>query len=287
MRAEDKTRLVSLLEVAAEQELSGKTIHFGNGASENKPMRRLDDPVHPTPKSGNSLILPAAPPRARLSERRSNLRHKVTGIIEVAEIESGQGVKSHLGNLGRAGCYVKTENPSPIGTAVNVHITTVTQSFRAPAKVVYSIPGKGMGLLFTALEAEELRILDAWMEAAVETSWLESNRRRSQRIALSVKVQVVGDNSLGEHFNEQTQTVSISPRGAMVLVSKRVDKGQQLVLRNLRTETEMECTAVYVARTPSAQYEVGLSFVLPNRAFWGVVFPPADWSARHPDAKGS
>ena len=130
---------------------------------------------------------------------------------------------------------MKTETPCPMGTAVNVRITTSTQSFQAPAKVVYSIPGKGMGLLFTALEAEELRILDSWLEAAVETSWLESNRRRSQRIALAIKVQVVGRTRLGEQFKEPTQTVSVSPSGAMVLVSKRVEKGQQVLLRNVRT----------------------------------------------------
>ena len=211
--------------------------------------------------------------------------------MEVAEIESGRGrIKGHLGNLARGGCYVKTETPCPLGTALNVRITTSTQStVQARARVVSSIPGKGMGLQFADLEAEQLRILDSWLDAAVETSWLEANRRRSQRIALAVKVQVMApDGRGGELFKERTQTVSVSPRyGAMVVISTRVDKGQQFVLRNLRTEAEMECTAVYVSRATNDQYEVGLSFVMPNRAFWGVVFPPADWSMRHPDAKGS
>jgi hypothetical protein len=285
MGTKDKTRALKL---AAEQALPSETSHFSDGPGKNKPAGPQDVPVHPAPKTGNSPILQAVPPRARLSERRRNLRHKLAaGVVEVIEIESSLRVKAYLGNLGRAGCYVKSETPSPIGTAVNVDIRTVTQSVRAGARVVYSVPGKGMGLLFTAIEAEDLRILESWLEAAVETSWLESSRRRGQRIALSVKVHVAGQNSLGEQIKEPTQTVSISPHGAMVLVSKRVDKGQQLVLRNLRTEAEMECTAVYVARTPNAQYEVGLSFLLPNRVFWGVAFPPADWSIRHPDAKGS
>jgi hypothetical protein len=290
MGAEDMARLLTLLRAAAEQELSKKTGNVDHPAGENKPADRPDSPIHPakgTGKSQNVPAVPAVPLPARLSERRSNLRHKVAAVIEVVEIESGQRVKAHLANLGRAGCYVKTETPSPIETAVNVQITMASQSFQARAKVVYNIPGKGMGLLFTAFEAEGLRTLDSWLEAAVETSWLESNRRRSQRIALAVKVQVVGRTGLGEHFKERTQTISVSPHGAMVLVSKRVDKGQQLVLRNVRTEAEMECTAVYVAKAPNDQYEVGLSFLLPNRAFWGVVFPPVDWSMRHPDAKGS
>lgn len=287
MGAEDMTRLLDLLRGASEQELSKTTSNVDNHAHENKPAGPPDGPIRPAKISDNSPIPRAIPPRAQFSERRTNLRHKVTAVVEIVESESGQGAKAPLGNLGRAGCYVKATNPSPVGTLVNVHIASATQSFQAHARVVYNIPGKGMGLLFTALDADELRILDSWLEAAVETSWLESNRRRSQRIALAVKVQVVGHSRLGEHFRERTQTVSISPHGAMVLVSKRVDKGQQLVLRNLRTEAEAECVAVYVARTPKDQYEVGLSFMLPNRAFWGVVFPPADWSTRHPDAKGT
>jgi hypothetical protein len=287
MGAEDMTRLLNLLRAAAEQEASKKTGHVDARAAASKPAEAPVSSSHPVKKSRDSQNVPVAPPPARLSERRSNLRHKVTALAEVVEIESGQTVKAHLGNLGRGGCFVKTDKPSAIGTAVNVRITTSAQSFRTQAKVVYSAPGKGMGLLFTGTEAEELRTLDSWLESAVETSWLESNRRRSQRIALAVKVQVMGRNSIGENFQERTLTVSVSPHGAMVVVSKRVDKGQQLVLRNLRTEAEMECTAVYVARAPNDHYEVGLSFVLPNRAFWGVVFPPADWSVRHPDAKGT
>jgi len=287
MGADDLAQLLGLLRAAAEQDLSKKTGNVENLAVENKPAQRSENPIHPAKKAGDSKTARAIPPSSRLSERRSNLRHKVAGTVELVETESGQRVKAHLGNLGRAGCYLKTETPSLIGTAVNIHITRASQSFQAPAKVVYTISGKGMGLLFTALETEELRILDTWLEAAVETSWLESNRRRSQRIVLSVNVQVVARTGLGEHFKERTQTVSVSPHGAMVVVSKRVEKGQQLVLRNVRTEAEMECTAVYVARAPNDQYEVGLSFLLPNRAFWGVVFPPVDWSVRHPDAKGA
>ena len=285
MGAEDLARLLSLLRAAAEQELSKKTGPAGNPAIETNLAQRTDNPVHPAQEAGKPSTVPAVPPPARLSERRTNLRHKVAGIVEVVEAESGQRVKGHLGDLGRSGCYVKTQTPSPIGTAVNVHITRASQSLRASAKAVYSIPGKGMGLLFTALGVEELRVLESWLEAAVETSWLESNRRRSQRIVLAINVQVAGRTRLGEQFKEPTQTVSVSPSGALVLVSKRIEKGQQVLLRNVRTQAEMECSAVYVAKAPNDQYEVRLSFLLPNRAFWGVVFPPVDWSARHPDAK--
>lgn len=288
MGAEDMTRLLNLLKAAAEQEASKKSTNADSRISKNKPAEPPDPMIHPVKKAANSQIAPATPPPARLSERRNNLRHKVTAVVEVVEIESGRGVKGHLVNLARGGCYVKTENPSPLGTALNVRITTSTQSVQAQAKVVYSTPGKGMGLQFADLEAEQLRILDSWLDAAVETSWLEANRRRSQRIALAVKVQVVARNGRGDElFKERTQTVSVSPHGAMVVVSSKVDKGQQLVLRNLRTEAEMECTAVYVSKATNDQYEVGLSFVMPNRAFWGVVFPPVDWTVRHPDAKGS
>jgi hypothetical protein len=32
-------------------------------------------------------------------------------------------------------------------------------------------------------------------------------------------------------------------------------------------------------------YYVGVEFPQPNPEFWGVSFPPEDWSPSHPDAK--
>ncbi len=147
------------------------------------------------------------------------------------------------------------------------------------------MPGKGMGLVFTTVEPEQFQTLDTWLEASLEPSWLATNRRRNQRLVLMVPVQVAGNNSLGTRFTEDTHTITISPHGALVLLSTVVSKGQRLILSNPRTKAEVECAVVYLAQGRRGKNEVGVAFLLPNRAFWKVAFPPSDWSPRHSDAK--
>jgi hypothetical protein len=83
MGAEDMARLLTLLRAAAEQELSKKTSSVDNPAGKYKPADRPGNPIHSAKGTGNSQNVPAVPLSARLSERRSNLRHKVAAIVEV------------------------------------------------------------------------------------------------------------------------------------------------------------------------------------------------------------
>jgi hypothetical protein len=61
------------------------------------------------------------------------------------------------------GCYMDTINPFAKDAAVTLTVTRDNQSFKTQAKVVYSKTGMGMGLLFTAAEPDQLRILGSWL----------------------------------------------------------------------------------------------------------------------------
>ena len=217
-------------------------------------------------------------------ERRAHLRHKIAAHVELTE-ESGAKSKGHLANLGEEGAYIKTETTFPVGTNLKVLINKGSEIFRAQTRVVYCLTGKGMGLLFTSVGAEDTDMLQAWLGASLETTWLAANRRRSQRIALTVPVVVAGANNLGTRFEEDTATMTISPHGALVLLSATVNKGQRITLSNVRTKASVECAVVYVSQGKGTKREVGLSFALPNKSFWKVAFPPSDWSPHHADAK--
>jgi hypothetical protein len=84
---------------------------------------------------------------------------------------------------------------------------------------------------------------------------------------------------------ENTQTISVSADGALLVLSAEVAKGQFLILSNLRTNATLECSVVYIGQMQEGRREVGVSFTLPNPTFWQVVFPPRGWSPRGPDAK--
>ena len=97
---------------------------------------------------------------APVCRRRANRRHKFQALVEMAEGQSGRHRKVRLGNLGRGGCYVETDNPLCLGQTAGISITKSEQSFQAQATVVHVVPHKGMGLAFTTVNPEQHRILD-------------------------------------------------------------------------------------------------------------------------------
>jgi PilZ domain-containing protein len=218
-------------------------------------------------------------------DRHEEPRYKLTASVGLVDSKSGARMKASLGDLGLGGCLVHSNSPFPAGTDTIVHITKGKESFEAKAHVVSSLAGKSMGLVFTAVEPKQVQVLKKLLAAALEISWAESNRRKGQRILMPIAVRVSGYDELGSSFKENTYTISISPLGALILISASVRMGQRLVLSNIRTRAIVECTVANKGKRQDGGLQVGLQFVLPNPTFWGVTFPPSDWSSQHPNSK--
>ena len=116
----------------------------------------------------------------------------------------------------------------------------------ARARVVYIQPGKGMGLMFTAVEPEQLGTLNTWIAESREISWLAANRRRSQRVLMKIPVRVSGQAGAALFFEEDTHTLAISAHGALMLVAAPVYRGQRFTLSNVQTNAALECVVVHV-----------------------------------------
>jgi hypothetical protein len=229
---------------------------------------------------------PAAPSDALAgADRRTHPRYEFIAAVEVVAAESGARIEMRVRDLSQQGCYVDTNDALPLGTVTDIRIIKGAQLFEARARVVYSRAGKGMGLVFTTIESEQLRILETWLTESRETSWLAANRRRSQRVLMTVPVRVSGQAGVGLPFEEETHTRAISAHGALILVSTQVYRGQRLTLSNVQTKGALECVVAHINRQQSDHPQVGVEFVLPNPMFWHVAFPPKDWTPRHPDAK--
>jgi hypothetical protein len=226
---------------------------------------------------------PSAAPAG--ADRRTHPRYEFVAAVEVIAAESGARIETRVRDLSQQGCYVDTSNALPLGTVTDIRITKGAQVFEALARVVYSRATKGMGLAFTAIEPEQLQTLETWLAESRETSWLAANRRRSQRVLMTIPVRVSGQNVLGSPFEEETHTWAISAHGALILVSTQVYRGQRLTLSNVQTKAALECVVAHIEKYQSSQPQVGVEFILPNPIFWHVAFPPKDWTPRHPDAK--
>jgi len=219
------------------------------------------------------------------ADRRIYPRYEFTAAVEVLAAESGARIETRVRDLSQQGCYVDTSDALPLGTVTDVRIKKGAQLFEARARVVYSRATKGMGLVFTAVEAEHVRTLETWLTESRETSWLAANRRRSQRVLMTVPVRVSGKSAAERPFEEETHTRAISAHGALILVSTPVWRGLRLNLSNVQTKAALECVVAHIDKRPSHRTQVGVEFTLPNPMFWHVAFPPKDWTPRHPDAK--
>src|SRR5712664_3306668 len=219
------------------------------------------------------------------ADRRLHPRYEFIAAAEVVAAESSARIETRVRDLSQQGCYVDTNNALPLGTVTDVRITKGAQLFEAHARVVYSRASKGMGLVFTAIEPEQRGILETWLAESRETSWLAANRRRSQRVLMTIPVRVSGKTGAGSPFEEETHTRAISAHGALILVSTPVYRGQRLTLSNVQTKAALECVVAHIARRQSEHPQAGVEFTLPNPMFWHVAFPPKDWTPRHPDAK--
>ena len=219
------------------------------------------------------------------ADRRTHPRYSFIAAVEVVATESGARIETRVRDLSQQGCYVDTNSALSLGTVTDVRITKGAQLFEARARVVYSRASQGMGLMFTAIEPEQFRTLETWLAESRETSWLAANRRRSQRVLMTMPVRISGQTGVGLHFEEETQTRAISAHGALIPVSTKVHRGQRLTLSNIHTKAALECVVAHIEKSQSSQPQVGVEFMLPNPTFWHVVFPPQDWTPRHPDAK--
>src|SRR6266436_1212600 len=226
---------------------------------------------------------PSAAPTG--ADRRIHPRYEFSAAVELVAAESGARMETRVRDLSQQGCYVDTNNALPLGTVTDVRITKGAQLFEARARVVYSRATKGMGLVFTAIEPQLLRTLETWLAESRETSWLAANRRRSQRVLVTIPVRVSGQLGDGLPFAEETHTRAISAHGALILVSTQVHRGQRLTLSNVQTKAALECVVAHIDRRQAEHPQAGVEFTLPNPMFWHVAFPPKDWTPRHPDAK--
>jgi hypothetical protein len=100
---------------------------------------------------------------ATAQERRASARYSFSATAEAVHLQADTRLSGRVSDLGRGGCYVDTINPFPVGADVKIRILKDNASFVAQARVMYAASGMGMGLAFTKIEPERLKILEGWL----------------------------------------------------------------------------------------------------------------------------
>lgn len=99
-------------------------------------------------------------------------------------------------------------------------------------------------------------------------------RRRTQRVPLTVPLSVHGETEDEGKFCVHTQSISVSQHGASFELSQAVVAGQVLKLVNENSNRKVECHVVNIYRRRDGKVYVGVEFHGESN-FWHMTFPPA------------
>ena len=97
--------------------------------------------------------------------------------------------------------------------------------------------------------------------------------RRSDRISISIPVEIFGADFTGEHFVEQCRTVVVSRHGATVIVSRKLAADLELILRRPGTKKEALVRVVGQIGGQHEGYVYGLALMDTNVNLWNIYFP--------------
>lgn len=100
---------------------------------------------------------------AEPAERRRHPRYPFSATVEATEPKSRAKIQGRTADLAIGGCYVDTISPFPVGTAIKLRLMNENQSCDTQAKVVYSLPGMGMGLTFVHGAKGQASVISRWV----------------------------------------------------------------------------------------------------------------------------
>jgi hypothetical protein len=111
---------------------------------------------------------------------------------------------------------------------------------------------------------------------AAGASKRERDRRRSERLLLTIPIVVEGRDAQGKEFSETTRTLVINRQGARILLSRRVVPGTTLKIRLLTARREASFRVIGPTRPLGEEGgEWGVECLEEIAKIWGIGFPPS------------
>jgi len=98
-------------------------------------------------------------------------------------------------------------------------------------------------------------------------------RRRTQRVALTVPLVLNGQNEGGEKFSVRARTNAVSQHGAQIESEHPLVIGQVLLLINESSARKVEARVASIQRKRDGKTYVGVEFLSGEINFWNMTFP--------------
>lgn len=108
-----------------------------------------------SPKKTYDIVEASTPRRMNMGSQRRHTRHRCEGGAEIrtrAVNQPMQRVWGTLDDLSLGGCHVKTTQPFPVNTPVDIRLGLDSGEIKARGAVCSSRPGIGMGISFVEVD---------------------------------------------------------------------------------------------------------------------------------------
>jgi hypothetical protein len=96
-------------------------------------------------------------------ERRRTPRRAFGGAAEVLITHPAAYFVGPVIELSRFGCFLRTSTILPVGASLNLRITHNGAEYSTSGKVVHTVSGEGVGIMFTAADPGDEELLDSWL----------------------------------------------------------------------------------------------------------------------------
>lgn len=106
---------------------------------------------------------------------------------------------------------------------------------------------------------------------------LEEERRRDQRVLLRIRA-LVHVAIQGPATTLEADTLSVNPKGAVVVIKRNLPPETRLVIEHRGTKERAACKVVRPAKEMPEGFHTAVEFDPPVTNFWKVAFPPANRS---------
>ncbi len=104
-----------------------------------------------------------------------------------------------------------------------------------------------------------------------------TEKRRSDRLMLTIPLQVIGEDSSGLKFRDEARTVTLNRHGARIHVARRLQSGQTLRVINIIAHHESDFRVVGpVAPFTEKGGDWGVESLDAKDNIWGIQFPPPE-----------
>lgn len=112
-----------------------------------------------------------------------------------------------------------------------------------------------------------------------DSATVTTNKRRSERVVLTVPIVVSVRTMDGRIRSEKAKTQVVNAHGGLLISELHVVTGQEFDLTNPKTGVTKRCRVVRAEESDDQGFSVAFQFDEPAANFWPVSFPPSDWAA--------